>query len=535
MKKEIDVNERNPTRLTHRRRGTTATGHGRPGERGYVLLLTALILPALMLMAAFAVDLGSWYARAAQLQRGADAAALAGVVWMPNDFDKAEDEAIAAATRNGLVDGQNNVTVTVSRVPNESQQLQVTIVDSDVEAYFGQVVLDHITLRRSATARFVLPIPLGSPLSSFGNQGVPPNTNVTDTYPQFWAAINPPYTAKANGDAYATKCTTIASTNDVARCATTNSEYRKSGYLYAVTVPQSAVTLGQKLTVQIFDAPFNTEGTFNGTGTVTGEGNIEVNDSTGPTITYELYAADTTPLDNSDNPSTAGTCSTGPGLLSAAKVATPNNAWTTVCEITVTRAGVFPLRVKSSDNVPAPGVDAGEGSAHYAVRAKLGTQPFGTTNWTTTQPRIYALNDMSIFTGGVASNSSFYLAEVESVYAGKSLTIDLYDPGDGSAGNFDLSILQPNGTTAQCSYSSPSGVMGAVGACKIRTRSTASTPANRYGGLWLKIVVRLASNYTCTTGACWWKVKYEYTSGAQPTDRTVWRANITGDPVGLVK
>jgi hypothetical protein len=137
----------------------------------------------------------------------------------------------------------------------------------------------------------------------------------------------------------------------------------------------------------------------------------------------------------------------------------------------------------------------------------------------------------------VASNSSFYLAEVDAIYAGKSLTIDLYDPGDGNAGNFDLSILQPNGTTSQCSYSNSAvpPVMGAVGTCKIRTRSTSSSPANVYGGKWLRIVVKLPSNYTCTPGACWWKVKYEYTTGAQPTDRTVWRANITGDPVGLVK
>jgi hypothetical protein len=190
--------------------------------------------------------------------------------------------------------------------------------------------------------------------------------------------------------------------------------------------------------------------------------------------------------------------------------------------------------VKSSDNAPA--VDEGNGTAHYAVRAKLGNEPFGTTPFATTQPRIYAVNDMSIFTGGVASNSSFYLAEVEETYAGKSLTIDLYDPGDGNLGNFDLSILKPDGTTAQCSYSNPAGTMGSVGACKIRTRdaSNASNP-NRYNGRWLKIVVQLDAGYTCTTGACWWKVKYEYTVGARPTDRTVWRANITGDPVGLVK
>ena len=46
--------------------------------------MTALCLLPLMAFAAFGVDLASFYSRASYLQKSADAAALAGTVWMPN-------------------------------------------------------------------------------------------------------------------------------------------------------------------------------------------------------------------------------------------------------------------------------------------------------------------------------------------------------------------------------------------------------------------------------------------------------------------
>ena len=49
-----------------------------------------LSLATMVVSAAFAVDVGGWYARAAEVQRAADAAALAGVVWMP-DFPTSAD------------------------------------------------------------------------------------------------------------------------------------------------------------------------------------------------------------------------------------------------------------------------------------------------------------------------------------------------------------------------------------------------------------------------------------------------------------
>ncbi len=59
-----------------------------------------MIIP-LMAFAALAVDVGSWYARTTEMQKAADAAALAGVVWAP-DYSKARTVAAKTLTDNGF-------------------------------------------------------------------------------------------------------------------------------------------------------------------------------------------------------------------------------------------------------------------------------------------------------------------------------------------------------------------------------------------------------------------------------------------------
>ena len=80
-------------------------------EDGYVLALTALLILPLLAFTAYAVDLGAWQARGAQLQRAADAAALAAARYMP-DEDAARTAAVATMRRNGFVHGQDGITIT---------------------------------------------------------------------------------------------------------------------------------------------------------------------------------------------------------------------------------------------------------------------------------------------------------------------------------------------------------------------------------------------------------------------------------------
>ena len=75
----------------------------RRDEHGYVLALTALIILPLLLISAMAVDYGGWYSQGARMQRAADAAALAGVVWLP-DLATATTVAQSTAKANGYDD-----------------------------------------------------------------------------------------------------------------------------------------------------------------------------------------------------------------------------------------------------------------------------------------------------------------------------------------------------------------------------------------------------------------------------------------------
>ncbi len=59
-------------------------------------------------------------------------------------------------------------------------------------------------------------------------------------------------------------------------------------------------------------------------------------------------------------------------------------------------------------------------------------------------PRVYGLGTMEAYMrlpGGQASE--FYLAQIEAIHAGKTMVINLWDPGDTGALAANLQILQP--------------------------------------------------------------------------------------------
>jgi hypothetical protein len=152
------------------------------GERGIAMIMTGLLLVPMMMFAAFGVDMAAWYARISFLQKSADAAALAGTIWMP-DSTKAETVASASLRANGIVDGQNHIDVTMRQGASSSRSLIVEILDSKAPNYFTSVFAGDQRLIRSAEAEYYLPLPLGSPLNYFGGD-VTKNTTTPVTYTQ---------------------------------------------------------------------------------------------------------------------------------------------------------------------------------------------------------------------------------------------------------------------------------------------------------------------------------------------------------------
>lgn len=158
------------------------------GERGVAMVMTGLVLVPLMMFAAFGVDLASWYSQISYLQKSADAAALAGTVWMP-DLTKATAEAKASLRENGIVDkdegGTDDIDVEVLR-GSRATSLRVVLTDNSATRYFSQVFAGNQTLSRSAEAEYNLPIPLGSPLNYFGGDATRTSQPSVTTYAVAW-------------------------------------------------------------------------------------------------------------------------------------------------------------------------------------------------------------------------------------------------------------------------------------------------------------------------------------------------------------
>ncbi|MBS1847688.1 MAG: Tad domain-containing protein, partial [Actinobacteria bacterium] len=136
------------------------------GDRGFILVTFGLLLIPIMVFTALAVDVSSWYSRATELQRSADAAALAGVVWMPN-FSKSTTDANTVLAKNGFTNG-GNIATSTSVGTQSANAFQVCVSDNKVRQFFGMVFASPTKMTRCATAMYNTPLQLGSPLNYFG-------------------------------------------------------------------------------------------------------------------------------------------------------------------------------------------------------------------------------------------------------------------------------------------------------------------------------------------------------------------------------
>jgi Putative Flp pilus-assembly TadE/G-like len=516
-------------------------------ERGAILPIMALILLVLLGMAGLVVDLGWLYWNSLEIQHGADAAALGGVIYVADDPDIAHSEGMAAAAENGYVDGTlgGSDTVTMIDVSDDPGavanpfQLRATITHDVPTLFMGVFGLESVNITRTAVAEYVLPLPLGSPEAYFGND--PAN----DRWPNFWGNIHGYYTGMGMGDRYASQCVQWESQPSCKK----NAERRIShnpgapsadgGYLYGIEVDDASV--GSTLTVELFDPSFTRGG-----GDLVLVGDQEEGGSPGPTTTFMLYDADSTPLSTTDG--NALECSVtypprdpyadfnndgsvddaddldGDGDLDWDDVELGlaggvESLWETLCTIPIDQGGVYPLRVM----VHNPGGADLRGLNRWSLRASTGGGP---------QPRVYGLGDMSIYANvdGTVGDTEFYLAEVAEVHANKVLVIELFDPGDAQ-GNHSVAILDPSGVSPSCKWEAEerdgSGTSaGSEASCVI------ATSAGRFNNWLVTIRIALPPDYACAAD-CWWKIRYNYPG--QTMDTTTWSARIEGNPVRLVE
>jgi hypothetical protein len=485
-------------------------------ERGVALMWVAGMLVALLGVSAFAVDLGWLYLNTSRLQKAADAAALAGVVNLPALPTQADTDARSAASANKFPIG-NPVTNTFASEILIDNKYEVTL-GTEVDTFFLRVLgINSFNVERMATAQYVLPVPMGSPANCFGvgdlsildssrfpsGSGTSTARGICDNYTQnFWAAVNGQQTARVQGDPYMTACITSSGGS----CSGANPEYdRDRHYFYGIEVPASKTFLD----VWLYDAGFYARSNF----AETGDSNLGSSTSGGANMIFTLKRPDTTPHDPTDN---SAHCTLT--INAGANASTYRNLWARVCaQIANPAQGMWVLQVQTSGNIG--------GTSHYSIL----TNTSGIS--TNSNPRVFAINDMGIFTNEASGNATVWLAEILPVHAGKKLVLQFFDPGE-SAPPATMTVQTPSGATAPgCSWTADNGLSGS--SCSI---TTANASGSLFNGAWINLTIDIPANYTCDPAAsgnsgCYWKMNLDLQTSH---DRTTWTARVIGNPVRLV-
>ncbi len=162
---------------------TSATGASRGQSRGQIAILFALSIVLFAALCAVVVDVAFYWVSTLQAQRAADAAALAGAVYLPGDTTKAYSEARASAAQNGYTTGVTITTIQDSQAVagGDPRQLDVTI-NAAVPTFFARVVgISSFPVTKSSKGVYVLPVPMGSPLSYYGVGDFTVQKTVTNT------------------------------------------------------------------------------------------------------------------------------------------------------------------------------------------------------------------------------------------------------------------------------------------------------------------------------------------------------------------
>ncbi len=152
-------------------------------RRGQVIVIFAGAMLLFAMLAAAVIDVSWYWTNNLRMQRAADAAALAGVVFLPGDPTSAINAARDEAEKNGFEHGTAGVVVDPVQDPTNNRRLIVTI-NANVGTFFARVAgITSWPASRTSKSEFVLPVPMGSPENYYGVFGMvrTPGGGITET------------------------------------------------------------------------------------------------------------------------------------------------------------------------------------------------------------------------------------------------------------------------------------------------------------------------------------------------------------------
>jgi Putative Tad-like Flp pilus-assembly len=188
-------------------------------QAGQAIVLIVFMMIALLAGVGLAVDAGVGYYYNTSAERAAAAAALAGVIFMPNQFggsqangpdtsipagagSDASDRAVNEARRNGfdINDAAHNVQVLPAPVPGSSNKLQVTVSRTAPTFFMAMFGIPSFKVQRVAIATYLPPLTLGQPGNQIGSTvvqlGIPGSNNFYFQRYEGWS------TPRAQGDPF---------------------------------------------------------------------------------------------------------------------------------------------------------------------------------------------------------------------------------------------------------------------------------------------------------------------------------------------
>jgi hypothetical protein len=538
-------------------------------QAGQIIVVFALMLTVLIGLVGIAIDVTYAWRNGLQVQRAADAAAMAGVVYLPGDVSNGEAKAIAIAAVNGYTTG-----VTAAPTSGDSRKMDVTITTQVPTFFIGLFGINTWTVSRTARAAYIMPVPMGSPLAYFGvgcyvlksgNQSPVPGcattgngqSGVTSDNSAFtgsnslgslgaWGAISAPGGDEQNGDAYATENNSTGSPlNNVMYPASPTGADGYKGYFYTVTLPSGG-------SVKVFDPDFCAMGV--GTAGNYGAGDHWVGSAAGSPVStyYTLWDTHNVPLIPSswtvvtssgstfENHNGSDTGNGGPTGQPACNTTYHNKWWTFATE----PAGTYELQASTTN--PSGAAETSDGTDAQNMFAIEATG--------VGSPTVCGYDKMAVYNNLSANNvlQQFYIAKVDKATgAGKTLTIDLFDIGDSTAGT--IQILSPdtsgspvpvkfNYTTfkydSTLSHVGPPGncLAGKSDACSdngVPSITVSGSGGTSFNNTWIEITIPLGTTYGANGlwQGGWWQVQYNVTAGS---DLTTWSVNVNGNPVHLV-
>ena len=578
------------------------SGTRQAGSRGQVVVIFAGAVFVLFAMMALVIDLSWYWGNTLKVQRAADAAAMAGAVWLPGNVTQATTSARTEATKNGYTNpgggcAAGSVCVTPAQDTSDPQQLNVTVT-TPVPTFFMRVLgIQSITATRTAKAVYIQKLPMGSPLNYYGVyqdckvSGTSivctdlPNANGVGTLASqgFFGAVEGQGANRSTGDAFATAYNSDPTANDAAHSGgLIVQQYDPNGYEYQIKVTADGSTLyvydptfcattsgpggghlgagDHWLSTASHNAPvgvstyfrlIDTKGTsFTTTDDtlVTESGDLfkneqQVDKSAAYSQALAAGGANNNFSDGTEPTVSSTTDCTAGVITDPARGGYWHNTWWPMA--TGLAAGTYRLLVTTTD----PNDPALNQSQAFENMWSLEVVGGGL-------PNIAGSGRMVTYANIQSGSQLFYLSQIDRTAAGKTLEIDLFDPGDVGDKAW-LQILSPDAgvyTPAtfnwQADSYASSGHTSGTGVTCIQTygNSTAITPpagcpnatsgGQYFQNSWIKITMVLPAGYGSTgltppgePAAGWWKVKYTVNKG---NDTTTWMVSLRGNPVHLV-